>query len=120
MAASPPFVGVWALALYAGRTLSGHDRTPRKGWTTLIFGIVLVLWFGVFLALATPLIVTALTAETEMEPVFVILSFTWVAVAGLLVFLFAKTKTVCRYLVESYRRGEDPWLVALLRRWVNN
>jgi hypothetical protein len=72
----------------------------------------------VFLWLATPLVLTAATAEGAMPPVFVILSFTWVAVVALLAFLFGRTKRVCRYLVESYRRDRDPWVVALLRRWV--
>jgi uncharacterized integral membrane protein len=119
MAASPPFVGVWALVVYAGRTLSGNTRTPGRGWTTLIFGIVLVLWFAVFVALATPVVIAAFTADTTVEPIFVILAFTLVVVIGLLAFLLARTKTVCRYLVESYRRGREPWLVARLRRWVH-
>jgi FtsH-binding integral membrane protein len=118
MAASPPFVGVWALVLYAGRTLASAVRRPGRGWMTLVFGIVLFAWFGVFLALSTPLVVEAVTAEGATEPVFVILAFTWIAVVGVLVFLLFKTKTVCRYLVESYRRGQDPWPVARMRRWV--
>lgn len=117
MAAGPPFAGVWALVVYAGRTLSSDARAPGRGWTTLICGIVLVLWFGVFLVLATPLIVAAATAEEGAAPVFVILAFTWIAVLGLLVFLLGRTKSVCRYLVESYRRGREPWLVARMRRW---
>jgi hypothetical protein len=119
MAASPPFVGVWALVVYAGRTLSGNTRTPGRGWMTLIFGIVLVLWFGVFLWLATPLVAAALAADTDAAPIFVILAFTWIAVLALLVFLLTRTKQVCRYLVESYRPDRDPWLVARLRRWVH-
>jgi uncharacterized integral membrane protein len=119
MAASPPFVGVWALVVYAGRTLSGNTRTPGRGWMTLIFGIVLVLWFGVFIALATPVVIAAFTADATVEPIFVILGFTLVVVLGLLAFLLGRTKTVCRYLVECYRRGSEPWLVARLRNWVH-
>lgn len=118
MAASPPFVGVWALVLYAGRTLASDVRRPGRGWMTLAFGIVLFAWFGVFLALATPLVFEAVASQGAVEPVFVILAFTWLAVVGVLVFLAAKTKTVCRYLVESYRRGREPWAVARMRRWV--
>lgn len=114
-AGGPPIIGALVLS-YLGRTLSGGDRIPRKGWTALAAGALLVAWLGLFLLLATPAVWEAWTAPGPIEPMPVLLTATWIIAAVMLAVLLVNSRAVFRYLDESYPPGAGPWPVRLCRR----
>jgi len=117
-AGGPSILGVGALLGYGRGVLKGSDRTPAKGWLTLGAGLLLCGWLLLFLALACPTVLRSWTASGEVQPKLVLLTATWLAAIGLLGTALAKAPAAGRYLSESYRAGEGPWLVRVMRRLV--
>jgi len=118
LAGGPSILGIGALLGYARGVLKADDRTPGKGWLTLGAGLLLCGWLLVFLALACPTVLRSWQADGDLQPVLVLLTATWFVAVGLLVAALWQARAVARYLSESYRQDEGPWLVRQLRRLI--
>jgi hypothetical protein len=111
----PAVVGVAALVGYARGVLSGSARNPSAGWITFGIGAVLTAWFVVFLLLSTGGVIHSWKADGEVEPAYVALTASWMVGIGLLTVTVFNARRAARYLSESYRTGEGPQPVRLLR-----
>lgn len=116
-AGGPSVIAISAVLTYLVRTLTARDRIPRKGWLALGAGGFVVVWIGLFLALAAPMAWSYWKDPGPHDPILVFLTATWVIAAALLLALVLKSRTVFRYLAESYPADEGPWPVRLFRRW---
>ena len=111
----PATLGVAALLGYARGVLSAPTRDPVAGWRTFAVGGVLAVWFVVFLLLSTGDLVRYWTDGGTVAPEYVALTAAWVAGIGLLGVTLWNARRTARYLSESYRAGEWPRPVRLLR-----
>ncbi|HYQ33668.1 MAG TPA: hypothetical protein VEQ83_10685 [Lapillicoccus sp.] len=111
----PATLGVAALLGYARGVLSAPTRDPVAGWRTFAVGGVLAVWFVVFLLLSTGDVVRYWTGGGTVAPEYVALTTAWVAGIGLLGVTLWNARRTARYLSESYRAGEWPRPVRLLR-----
>jgi hypothetical protein len=118
-AGGPSILGVGALLGYARGVLTGDERSPGRGWLTLGAGVLLCGWMLAFLALACPTVWRSWSAGGPVDPKLVLLSATWLAAIGLLAVCLLNARALARYLSESYRQGEGPWLVRMLRRLID-
>lgn len=118
-AGGPSILSVAVLLTYARGVLNSSDRVPGKGWLTLGAGVLLCGWMLLFLGLACPTVLRSWTSHGDVQPKLVLLSATWFAAIGLLVTAVAKAPSVARYLSDSYRQGEGPWLVRIMRRMLD-
>jgi hypothetical protein len=111
----PAVLGVVALLGYARGVLSGSTRDPRAGWLTCGVGALLLVWFVVFLLLSTGGVIHSWRASGEVEPEYVALTAAWLVGIGLLGVTAWNARRAARYLSESYRAGEWPPPVRLVR-----
>lgn len=111
----PAVLGVAALLGYARGVLSASTRDPGAGWLTFGVGALLVVWFAVFLMLSTGGVIHSWTASGDVEPEYVALTAAWLVGLGLLGVTLWNARRAARYLSESYRTGEWPPPVRLLR-----
>lgn len=111
----PAVLGVAALLGYARGVLSAPTRDPVAGWRVFGVGVVLVAWFVVFLLLSTGGVVGHWAAGGTVAPEYVALTTAWVVGIGLLGVTLWNARRAARYLSESYRAGEWPRPVRLLR-----
>ncbi len=118
LAGGPSILGVGALLGYARNVLASNERHSGKGWRTLGAGLLLVGWLVVFVGWAAPTVLRSWFADGSPEVPLVLLSATWVAAIGLLIAAILKAPEVARYVSESYRVGEGPAAVRLLRRLI--
>ena len=112
----PAALGVAALLGYARGVLSAPTRDPGAGWRIFGVGAVLVVWFVVFLLLSTGDVVRYWTSGGRVAPEYVALTAAWLVGIGLLGVTLWNARRAARYLSESYRAGEWPRPVRLLRR----
>lgn len=111
----PAVLGVAALLGYARGVLSASTRDPVAGWLTFGVGALLVVWFVVFLLLSTGGVIHSWRASGDVEPEYVALTAAWLLGLGLLGVTVWNARRAARYLSESYRTGEWPLPVRLLR-----
>ena len=111
----PAALGVAALLGYARGVLSAPTRDPGAGWRIFGVGAVLVVWFVVFLLLSTGDVVRYWTTGGRVAPEYVALTVAWLVGIGLLAATLWNARRAARYLSESYRAGEWPRPVRLLR-----
>lgn len=111
----PAVLGVVVLLGYARKVLGSSVRDPRAGWRTFGIGILLLVWFIIFLLLSTPWVIQSWMADGNVEPGYVALTASWLMGIGLLVAVGWNARRTANYLSESYRTGEWPPLVRLLR-----
>ncbi|MGO4601744.1 hypothetical protein [Terrabacter sp. 2YAF2] len=111
----PAALGVAAVLGYARGVLSAPARDPGAGWRIVGIGVVLVVWFVVFLLLSTGDVVRYWTGGGSVAPEYVALTTAWVVGIGLLVVTLWNARRAARYLSESYRAGEWPRPVRFLR-----
>jgi hypothetical protein len=118
LAGGPSVLGVGALLTYTSSTFTDSRRIASKGWLALGAGSALLCWLLLFLVLSAPTVWASLTARGPVEPILVLLAAAWVISAALVLVVSWKAPIALRYLIESYRSDETPWMLRWLRRWL--
>jgi hypothetical protein len=112
----PAVIGVAALVGYVRGVLGKADREPKAGWLSLLVCGMLAGWFVVFLLLSTGGVLRSWAANGHVRTEFVALTAAWLVGIGMLVWSLVMTRSLTRYLSASYRVGERPAALRVLRR----
>lgn len=118
LAGGPSILGVTALLGYLRGVLSDSRRIPRKGWTSLGAGLVLLAWLSVFLVWASPTVWQSWFAQGDPKIHLFLLSATWVLAGGLVMLAVRKGRDVLTYISESYHSTDDFLALRMVRRVV--